>query len=150
MQKSITCLGRIILMEHQSPNLDALPDRDILSVSVRVHERRMRNTPSPPIRLCIKALDQQHLLRSQAALIIPPMRIIMPHLQCLALPRLRLAVDETRRDEVGVGHRVRVRDGEGVPKDGGDGPPHVDDLHPALEQLIRFVWEVVRDPRERG
>ena len=149
-QHSIVHSGRVILMKHQSPNLNALPDGDILPVSIRIHKRRMRHPPRPPIRLGIEALDQQHLLGRQATLIIPPVRIIMPHLQRLAPARLRLTVDEARGDEVRVGHRVRVGDGEGVPLDRRDGPPHVDDLHPALEQLVRLVREVVRDPRERG
>lgn len=143
-------LGGIILMEHQSPDLDALSGRDVLAVRVRVHKRRVRDPPRPPVRLCIKALDQQHLLGRQAALVVPAVRVVVPNLQRLAAAGLRLGVDEACGDKVCVGHGVGVRDGEGVALHGRDGPPDVDDLHPALEQLVRLVREVVRHPRERG
>lgn len=142
-------LGRIILMENQCPDFNALPDWHVLPISVRVHKRSVWNPPRPPIRLGIKALDQQHLFRSQAALVIPAVGIVVPDLQRLPLPWLRLGVYQTRGDEVGLGDRVRVRDGQGVAEHSRDGPPDVDNLHPPLEQLIRLVREVVRNPRER-
>lgn len=37
------------------------------------------------------------------------------------------------RDEVGIGHGVRVCDGEGIFVDGFYGSPDVDDLEPTLE-----------------
>lgn len=52
----------VMLMEYQSPNLDALPARHIISRQ-GVLKRSMRHPPRPAINLAIEALDQQNLAR---------------------------------------------------------------------------------------
>lgn len=133
-------------MEDQAADLDALT-RGGIGLGARVHERRVRDPPGPSVRLAIKALDQEDLLGSQPLLVVPALRGRMSHRERLALAR---RVDEPDGHELVLAYAVRVGDGERVALHGLDGPPHVDDLHAALEELGGLLGgEVVGHAGER-
>ena len=85
-------------MKHQCPNLDTLPRLPL--DCLRIHKRRMRHPPRPPIKLAIKTLDQHHLLGRLTVDIIPFMVLVRPDSQRLA-PAVR--IDEGDGHEVGFG-----------------------------------------------
>lgn len=62
-----------------------------------------------PVRLRVEALDQQHLLRREFALVVPSMRWRVAHREGLALA---VRVDERDRDELVFADGVRVCDGK--------------------------------------
>lgn len=59
-------------------------------------------------------------------------------------------VDELSDDKVFVRDGVGLGDGERVAENLLNGTPDVDDLHAALEELLRFVRQVVRNAGETG
>ena len=63
---------RIILVKHQTPHLNAFPA--LLILRPRNMNRGMRHTPRPTIKLRVKALDKDDLLRGQMRLVEPPVR----------------------------------------------------------------------------
>jgi hypothetical protein len=132
-------------VKHQRSDLNALPVR--LIHRALIHKRRMRHPSRPPIDLGVKTLDQQHLARRLPVQEVPLVALVRLH-------RVRLApsiwVDQSDRNQVRVRDGVGVGDSQGVFEDGADGPPHVDDLHTAFEQVVCFGGEVVRDAIERG
>jgi hypothetical protein len=132
-------------MEYQGSYLDTLPRRRI--IPSRVNKRRVRHPPSPPIRLTIKTLDQEHLLRLQPALIVPSLTLVVPHIKRLASP---VRVDERLDHQILFSHGGGLGDGERVAEDLADGTPDVDDLHAALEEALGLVGEVVGDTGECG
>lgn len=133
-------------MEHQRPHFDALPRGHVVA-GARVHERRVRDASRAAVRLGVEALDEQDLLGREALLVVPAVAVGVAHGEGLALAR---GVDERDGDEVVLADRVRVRDRQRVPLHRRDRPPHVDDLHPALEQLRGLLRrQVVRHARQR-
>lgn len=128
----------IVWMEHQRPNLNAFPWLPVLSS--RIHKGRMRHPPSPSVRLGIKTLDQCDLIRSLAIQKVPPMLLIRPNSK--SLPH-SIRVYELHRHQVAVRYCPGVCNTEWIFEDGFDGPPDVDNLIAALEELIGFFGEVV-------
>lgn len=134
-------------VEDQAADLDALT-RGGVGLGARVHEGRVRDPPGPPVRLAIEALDQEDLLGRQPLLVVPALGGRVAHRERLALAR---GVDEPDGHELVLADAVGVGDGERVALDGLDGPPHVDDLHAALEELGGLLGgEVVGHAGERG
>ena len=66
----IRSLQRFIFVEDQRPDLDTLAI--LLVLCPRDGKSRMRNTSGPTIELRIEALDQDHLLRREPGLVVPP------------------------------------------------------------------------------
>jgi hypothetical protein len=105
------------LIEHQRPNLDALPG--VLILLGLIDKRTMRH-PSRHILPRIKALDECHLIGSLRVLEVPLVVGIRPH-----RVRLTLASGINQRHP----DQIRLRDGlgrgnaEGVFEDGFDGAP---------------------------
>lgn len=134
-------------MEDQGPHLDALAGRDVVP-GPGVGEGGVGHAAGAAVGLGVEALDEQDLLGREPALVVPAVAVGVPDRERLPLA---VRVDEGDGDEVGLGDRVRVGDGERVPEHRPDRPPHVDDLHAALEELGRLLGrQVVRDARERG
>lgn len=125
-------------MENQRAHLNALPAP--LMRRTLINERRMRHPPRPPVKLAVETLDQKHLLRRLPAQIVPPVL-------CVRSDRVRLpsaiGVDQRDGDEIGVGDRVRLRDGEGVSGNWLDRAPDVDDLVAGLQEGLGELREVV-------
>lgn len=69
----------------------------------------------------------------------------MPH--GIRLPP-SVRINQLRDNEVRVRHGSGLGNGQRVPLNRPDGPPHVDDLHAALEEGICLVREVVPYARE--
>lgn len=134
----------LILMKNKCPHLNTLPPRRI-SWRRRIHKRRMRDPPCPPILLAIKTLDQKHLLRLQPALVEPAVGRAVADVVRLAAP---VGMHELDHDEVRLRHRRRLGHGQRVALDRLDGPPHVDDLHAAAQEPVGVLGEVVRDAGE--
>lgn len=106
-------------IKHQSPHLDTLPR--LLVLLTLIHKRRMRHPARHP-RLVnrVKALYQRHLIRPLGILEIPPMPLVRPDRKRLPAP---VGVDEPDPDQIRLGDRVRVGDGERVFEDCFDGAP---------------------------
>lgn len=134
-------------MEHKAAHLNTLARRRIRR-RARVDERRVRDAARAAIRLAVEALDQEDLLRRQSTLVVPALARGVADGEGLALA---VGVDEADGHELVLADAAGVGDGEGVPLDAADGPPHVDDLHAALEELGGLLGgQVVRHARERG
>ena len=73
---------------------------------------------------------------------MPLVRLVRSDCQGLATA---IWIDQSDGHEVGVGHRVRFRDGQGVPKDLSDWAPYVDDLVSGLQESVCLLWQMVRD-----
>lgn len=106
-------------IKHQSPHLNTLPR--LLILLTLIHKRRMRHPARHP-RLVnrVKALYQRHLIRPLRVLEIPPMPLVRPDRKRLPAP---VGVDEPDPDQIRLGDRVRVGDGERVFEDCFDGAP---------------------------
>lgn len=61
-----------------------------------------------------------------------------------------IGVDQSRAHEIRVWNRVRVCNAQGVFVDCLDWAPDVDDLESLLDELIRFIGEVVVNALSRG
>lgn len=64
----------------------------------------------------------------------------MPNCICFA-PSVR--VNELNHFKIRIWHGTGFGNSQGVSLDHLDGPPHVDDLHAALEELVSLVGEVM-------
>jgi hypothetical protein len=62
---------------------------------------------------------------------------------------LTIRVDQADSYQVLVLHSARFRDRQRISLHGLDRPPDVDDLHTALQELVRLFWKMVRDAGER-
>ena len=135
-------LSRLILVEHEGADLDALP-----SIIIRVGgvaERSVGDTPRAAIELGVEALDQGDLVGLLAVEEVPLMVRVGAHGEGLALAG---RVNEADGDEVGLRDTVGVRDGERVLQDLLDRPPYVDDLVARLQEPVGLVGQVVWHPR---
>jgi SOS-response transcriptional repressor LexA len=65
-------LQALVLMEDERANLDTFPP--LLIFSIRHFKRRMRHPSCSAIKLRVKALDQDDLLRGETRLIEPTTR----------------------------------------------------------------------------
>lgn len=88
--------SQLLPIKHQTPNLNTLP-RLRIPFMPRINNSRMRNPPRPSIRLRIKTLNEQRLIRSLRILEIPPMRFVRFHRERLPLA---IGIDEFLDDEV--------------------------------------------------
>jgi hypothetical protein len=112
---------RIRSIEHQSPNLNALPR--LLVLLSRVDKRGVRDTSGPPVVQIVIALDQGHLVRSLSILEVPAVVGIRLDAEGLAST---VGVDQRRGDEVGFGNGMGVGNGQGVLVDCLDRTPYLD------------------------
>jgi hypothetical protein len=62
---------------------------------------------------------------------------------------LTIRIDQTDSHQVLVLHSVRFCDRQRISLHGLDRPPDVDDLHTALQELVRLFWKMVWDAGER-
>lgn len=83
-----------MLVKDQSPDLNALPSREVI-VGPAVDKCRVRHPPGAPVGLGVEALDQDDLLRRDAVLEIPLVLLIGEHSIC---PTVAVGVDESERD----------------------------------------------------
>lgn len=131
-----------MLVEDKRSDLDALSRRHVITRTT-IDEGRMRHSPGAPVRLGVKALDENDLLRSEAILEVPLVGVGV--LDRKRRPVATTGVNERDGDEIILVDRVGFSHGQWVAQHRLDGAPNVDDLHPALEQLVGLVGEVVRD-----
>ena len=132
-------------MKNQRSNLDTLPRT--LSLSPLIHERAMRRSPSPPIQLRIKTLNQHNLPRRLLPEIKPAMTQIWTNRK--SLPDT-IRINQLHGQKVIFGHGRSVRDSERIFADGFDGTPDVDDLVAAFEEALGVGGEVVLDALRTG
>lgn len=130
-----------MLVEDQSPNLNALSGREVI-VGPAVDKCRVRHPPGAPVGLGVEALDQDDLLWRNAVLEIPLVFLIREHSIC---PTVAIGIDESEGDQVLLGHRIGFGQGQRVAENLLDGAPDVDDLDAALEELGCFLRQMVRD-----
>lgn len=138
-------LLRVIRMKYQSPNLNALSRP--LTHKLVIHKRTVRHPSRAPIRLAIKALNQQHLSRRLLKQIMPLVIRARLHRVCLSLT---VRIDQLDGHQLVVRDGVRFCDAQGVFEDCLDGPPDVDDLVAAFEQRFSFIGQVVGHARAAG
>lgn len=100
----------------------------------------MRHPPCSPVRLGIIAFDQCHLIGPLPVQIVPLVLLVRSDRK--RFPD-SIRVDELHGQKVAVRDRIGVGDAQRIFEDGLDGPPDVDDLMSAFEQLVGFLREVV-------
>ncbi|KAJ6439306.1 peptidase M20 domain-containing 2 [Purpureocillium lavendulum] len=123
-------------MCNQTPDFDALSR---LEVSIRgVLERRVQR-PAGHGLVRVETLDEQHVPRRHAVLVVPPVVWTVAH-----DPRLahEAVLGHLSPDQVGVGDGRRVCHRNGILEDRPDRPPHVDDLVPSFEHLVGLIGKL--------
>ncbi len=138
--RKVNQLRHIILMKNQRPNLNALPLH--LPLIPPIHKRTMRRPPRPPVRLRIKTLYQQTLLRTLLMQIVPPMPLPGPNRHRLDHA---IRINKLLRHKIAIWDGICVRDGEGVFPDGFDRTPDVNDLEAGFEEAGGEEGEVAVD-----
>lgn len=127
-------------MKNQRANLNTLPPR--LTLRLRIHKRRMRHTPSPPIRLRIKTFNQRHQIRSLSIAIIPLDIRIRLHTISLTRP---VRVNESDGNQIAVRDGMCVSNGQGIFENCLDRSPDVDDLVSPFQEFGCLVRKMVGD-----
>lgn len=132
-------------MENQSSDLNTLPR--IFTLKLPIHKRAVRYSPSPPVKLRIKALDQHNLPRRLLPKVKPAMLRVRSNRKGLSNT---VRINQLHGQEVLIGHRFSVRHSERILTDGFDGAPDVDDLVAAFEEAFGFRGQVVLDTLGAG
>ena len=108
-----------------------------------IGEGAMGCKPGAPVGLRIEALQQQYLVGGHLRHIEPLMiRIVFDRIGLTDAMR----IDQIRSDEVVWFDRAGIADRQRrVEQRSLDRPPQIDDLHPALQELIGLVGEEIAD-----
>jgi hypothetical protein len=117
----------VILMKDQNSDLNALSR--LPWGHLRVCKSSMWDPTCTPIGLPVVALNQHDLLWCLPILEVPAMILVGQDCARLSHPARMNQLD---RQDILVGHRVRVADGQRVLVYGLDRAPHVDDLETRL------------------
>ena len=140
----------IILIKHQASHLDTLTS--FLLLRPRNLESGMRYPLRTMLFLfralhthtIVETFNQQHLLRCLMPLVIPPLALTVLDPQRLA-GAVAVRVDDGKGYEIILGYRLRMSHGEGIPLDGLDRSPDVDDLHAPFHEPLGVVGQVEWD-----
>ena len=136
----ILAAARSLLVEHQRPQLDTLTWRGVRRRR-RIDERRVRSEPRPAVGGGIVALQQQRFIGRHFREIEPAMIGIVRNGIGFATP---VGIDQIGGDEIVGSNRPAIAHGQRrIAQRPPYRPPQIDDLHAALKELIRLVWQML-------
>src|SRR5215469_1910927 len=134
-------------VEDEGADLDALT-RTRIHRRRRVGERGVRHKARRNVGLRVGDLQQQRL-------VAPHLRYVVPLVRWVVFHRIgftdAVTVNQVRRHEIVGSDGAGIADRERrILQWGEQRAPQVDDLHAALQQFLRLVWQQVANPLRAG